>query len=201
LGQRSRKRRAATGRPDPPAGTTPGRSEGPGGSDAGRSVGPNGSDPSAGPEGARRGYARSRERDEAARSALRPLDAGERPLAVTIAAGLSALIAVANLVLYLAGWQVQGRQPSIVGVLAFCVVLVSAAVGMWRMRYWAVLGFEVLLGVVMVFAALSLLVASNVQGALLAVAILALAGPLFWFLIRAMARIQMPARRPDTRAR
>jgi hypothetical protein len=72
---------------------------------------------------------------------------------------------------------------------------------MWRMRYWAVLGFEVLLGVAIVFAALSLLVASNVQGALLAVAVIAVAAPLFWKLIRTMARIQMPARRPDTRAR
>jgi hypothetical protein len=149
----------------------------------------------------RRGYARSRERDEAARAALQPLAPGERPRAITIAAAVAALIAVANLVLYLAGWQVQGRQPSILGVLAFCAVLGTAAVGMWRMQYWAVLGFEVLLGVVMVFAALSLLVASNVQGALLALAIVALAAPLFWFLIRAMARIQMPSRRPDTSPR
>ena len=44
------------------------------------------------------------------------------------------------------------------------------------------------------FAALSLMLASNVQGALLSLAVIALAGPLFWFLIRAMARIQMPER-------
>ena len=61
--------------------------------------------------------------------------------------------------------------------------------------YWAVLGFEVLLGVLLVFAALSLMLASNVRGALLALAVIVLAGPLFWFLIRAMARIQMPERR------
>jgi hypothetical protein len=65
---------------------------------------------------------------------------------------------------------------------------------MWRMRYWAVLGFEVLLGVAIVFAALSLLVASNIQGALLALVLIALAGPLFWSLIRVMARLQMPDR-------
>jgi hypothetical protein len=71
-----------------------------------------------------------------------------------------------------------------------------AAVGMWRCRYWAVLGFEALLGIAIAFAALSLMVASNVTAVLLCVAIIAVAAPLFWFLIRAMARIQLPARRP-----
>ncbi len=74
-------------------------------------------------------------------------------------------------------------------------VLVAAAAGMWRMRYWAVLGFEMLLGIVIVYGALSLLVASNWQGALLAVAVIALPGALFWKLIRVMARIKMPERR------
>jgi hypothetical protein len=65
---------------------------------------------------------------------------------------------------------------------------------MWRMRYWAVLGFEVLLGVLVVSAALSLMLASNLQAALLSLAVIAFTAPLFWFLIRAMARIQMPER-------
>jgi hypothetical protein len=75
-----------------------------------------------------------------------------------------------------------------------CAVFVLAGVGMWRTRYWAVIGFEVLLGVLIVSAALSLMLASNVSGALLSVAVIAGASPLFWFLIRAMARIQMPER-------
>jgi hypothetical protein len=128
------------------------------------------------------------------RANLRPLAPGERPRAVTIAAVLAGLIAVANFVLYLAGWDVRGTNPNLGGALALCVVLAAAAVGMWRMRYWAVLGFEVLLGVLVVSAALSLMLASNVQAALLSLAVIALAGPLFWFLIRAMARIQMPER-------
>ena len=41
-----------------------------------------------------RGYARGRERDEAARAALEPLAPGERPLAVTIAALLATWIPV-----------------------------------------------------------------------------------------------------------
>jgi hypothetical protein len=76
-------------------------------------------------------------------------------------------------------------------------LLAAAAVGMWRCKYWAVLGFEALLGIAIVFAALSLMVASNLGAVLLCLAIIAAASPLFWFLIRAMARIQLPVRRPE----
>ena len=141
-----------------------------------------------------RGYERSRQRNEAARAQLEPLAPGERPRAVTVAAVIAGVMAVANLALYLAGWDVRGQDPNLGGALAVCVVLGAAAIGMWRTQYWAVIGFEVLLGVLVVFAALSLMLASNVQGALLSLAVIALTGPLFWFLIRAMARIQMPER-------
>jgi len=141
-----------------------------------------------------RGYERSRQRNETARAQLEPLAPGERPRAVTVAAVIAGVMAVANLALYLAGWDVRGQDPNLGGALAVCVVLGAAAIGMWRTQYWAVIGFEVLLGVLVVFAALSLMLASNVQGALLSLAVIALAGPLFWFLIRAMARIQMPER-------
>jgi hypothetical protein len=139
-------------------------------------------------------YARSRARDEAARAALEPLAPGERPRAVTVAAVVAALIALANLGLYLAGWEVAGNEPSVLGVLAICGVMTIAAVGMWQRRYWAVLGFEMLLGITIVFAAMALLVASNLEAVVRSVVTIALAAPLFWFLIRAMARLQMPER-------
>jgi hypothetical protein len=141
-----------------------------------------------------RGYARSRERDDAARAALVPLAPGEKPRAVVVSAALAALIALGNLVLLAAGREVDGERP-VVGGLIFTAVMVTAAVGMWQLRYWAVLGFEVLLGVSLVFALLGLLRASNLEGVLACVAVIVVAGPLFWFLIRAMARIQMPERR------
>ncbi len=142
-----------------------------------------------------RRYARSRARDDAVRATLEPFAPGERPLAVKICAVLAAGISVANLVLFLAGWEIRGQDPNLGGTLALCVVLLAAAVGMWRMKYWAVLGFEVLLGVLVVSAALSLMLASNLRAALLSVAVIAIAGPLFWLLIRVMARIQLPERR------
>jgi hypothetical protein len=140
-----------------------------------------------------RGYARARERDEAARAALVPLAPGERPLAVTVGAVLAALIALGNLVLIVAGWEVDGERP-VVGGLVFAAVMTAIAAGMWRVRYLAVLGLEVLLGVSLVSALLGLLRASNLAAVLVCLAVIGIAGPLFWFLIRAMARIQTPRR-------
>jgi len=146
------------------------------------------------PGGAARGYARSRERDEAVRAQLQPLAPGERPLAVTIAAVLAAVLAVANIGFFLAGWEVAGEDPKPGGVILFAVILLAAAVGMWFRRYWAVLGFQVLLGITAIYAGLSLLFPSNWQAVVLALGVLLATGTLFWFLIRAMARIQMPDR-------
>ena len=143
-----------------------------------------------------RGYARSRERTDAVREGLEPLAPGERPRAVTVAAVLAAAIAVANFALFLAGWEVQGKAPSTSGTLIFCAIMLAAAAGMWARQYWAVLGFQMLLGVAIVGAALSLLRASNLAGVAISVGLIAVCAPLFWFLIRAMARIPLPARRP-----
>ena len=138
---------------------------------------------------------RSPARDEAVRASLEPLAPGERPLAVTVAAVVAAVLALANLAFFLAGWEVAGEDPSPGGVLVFCAILLAASVGMWLRRYWAVLGFQVLLGITLVYAGLSLLFPSNWQAFALSVGVIAAAGTLFWFLIRAMARIQMPDRR------
>jgi hypothetical protein len=142
------------------------------------------------------GYARGRERDDAARAALQPLAPGERPRAVTLAALLAALLGLSNLVLLAAGYEVNGSGQSAAGVLIFAALMAAAAIGMWQCRYWAVLGFQALLGIAVIFSALSLMVASNLTAVLLCIGIIAVASPLFWFLIRAMARIQLPARRP-----
>jgi hypothetical protein len=141
-----------------------------------------------------RGYARAREKDEAARAALVPLAPGERPWPIALSAVLAALFAVANVILVLAGHEVNGRRP-IIGGLVFAGVMLAASWGMWNLKYWAVLGWEVLLGVTWVGAFLSLLRAGNLDGVLLSIAVLLLTGPLFWLLIRQMARIQMPKRK------
>jgi len=152
----------------------------------------------AGPPGAQagdleRGYARARARDAEARASLQPLAAGERPTAVTVAAVVAGLIAVANVILVAAGTSVGGRR-NVAGGLVFAVLMAVAAVFMWRRKYWAVLGFQALLGLSVITASLSLLVASNVEAVVRSLIVIAAAGTLFWFLIRAMARLQMPSR-------
>jgi hypothetical protein len=140
-----------------------------------------------------RGYARSRARNEAARQSLEPLAPDERPTAVTVAAIVAALIGVGNLILLLTSGHLGDRQR-VVGGLAFAGLMFIAAVYMWRRAYWAVLGFQALLGFSIVAASLALLVASNVEAVVRSVVVIAAAGTLFWFLIRAMARLQMPTR-------
>jgi hypothetical protein len=65
---------------------------------------------------------------------------------------------------------------------------------MWKAKYWAVLGFQALLGITLVLCSLSLIRASNLLGFLIPTVIIVFGGWLFWKLIRAMARIQMPER-------
>jgi hypothetical protein len=81
-------------------------------------------------------------------------------------------------------------------VILFAALMAGAAWGMWHRRYWAVLGFEALLGITVAIAALSLLVASNLAAVALCVVIIGLGGWLFWKLVRVMARLQAPERRP-----
>ena len=147
----------------------------------------------------RRGYARGRERDELIRAELEPYAPGERPPAIKVAVALAAVLAISNVALFAAGWEVRGQDQAVTGVLIFCAIMVAAAVGMWRMRYWAVLGFQALLGIAVIFAAGSLIVASNVAAVAVCVVTLAIAGTLFWFLVRVMARIQLPTRRQEER--
>jgi hypothetical protein len=142
----------------------------------------------------RRGYARAEERNAAVRAELEPLAPGERPAPLVAAAVLAALLGTANLVALIAGVEVEGEQPSVAGVLVFCAVMYIAAGGLWMARYWAVLGFEVLLGLIVLVFSLFLLRASNALAVVVCVPIIAVAGWLFWKLVRVMGRIQTPQR-------
>jgi hypothetical protein len=139
-------------------------------------------------------YARARERDAAARAALKPLAPGERPRAVTIAAVVTGLLGVTNLAAYIAGMEVSGERPSFVGILLFTAVMLAAAWGAWNVRYWAVLGIQALLGLTIVIFSLLAIKFENVGELAIALTVIGLAGTLFWFLVKCMARIQMPQR-------
>jgi hypothetical protein len=142
-----------------------------------------------------RGYARAEERNQEAREALDPLAEGERPLVVTIGAIISALIAISIVVSYLAGAEVSGEKPRFIQVLAPALLTGLMAWGMWRSRYWAVLGFQLIL-VFLIFSAVYglALQAATVGQVLATLALLAVSGTFFWLMVKAMARIQMPTR-------
>jgi hypothetical protein len=138
---------------------------------------------------------RTQRRDAEARAGLEPLAPGERPKAVTIATIVSFLLGLTVVVGYASGARVGG-EGSLGSAIFLAAIFFVAAGGMWQARYWAVLGFEALLAFQIIVAALSLTVASNWWAALLCAAVIVLGGWLFWKLVRAMARIQMPERRP-----
>ncbi len=145
-----------------------------------------------------RGYAKAEERNQEAREALEPLADGERPLVVTIGAVVAALIAASIVIGYLAGTEVNGAKPHFIQVLAPALLMGFMAWGMWRARYWAVLGFQLIL-VFLIFSAVYglALQAATVAQVLATLALLAVAGSFFFFMVKAMARIQMPTRNPD----
>jgi len=148
--------------------------------------------------GAERGYARGRAKDEAARAELRPLAPGERPTAVTVGAIVALLLGLANVIAVIAGWDgaagSDDRARAVAGSLLVTGLLLVVAWGMWQSKYWAVLGMQTLLALTLIAAALGIVTAENLAAMLILVAIIAGAGTLFWFMVKAMARIQMPER-------
>jgi hypothetical protein len=142
------------------------------------------------------GYARAEERNQEARDALEPLPPGGRPRVVTVAAVVAAAIAASVVIGYLTGATVDGDKPELVQVLAPALLMGTMAWGMWRARYWAVLGFQMIL-VLLIFSAVFGLAAqaASVGQVLATLALLAVSGTFFWLMVKAMARIQMPTRR------
>jgi hypothetical protein len=124
-------------------------------------------------------------REPEIRPPLIPLGREERPLGITLAAGFALAIALANLIAALAG---AGSGSPALG-LAFAAMMLLAATGLWLHNLFAVIAFEVLLGIGIVYAALSLLFASSVAGLLIAVAVIAVCTPIFWLLVRVIARL------------
>jgi len=144
-----------------------------------------------------RGYAKAEQRNQEAREALEPLQEGERPTVVTIGAVVAGLIALSIAIGYAAGVEVDGEQPRLAQVVAPAVIMGMMAYGMWRARYWAVLGFQLVLVFVLFSAFFGLLVgASSVTEIVGTIVLLAVAGSFFYFMVKAMARIQMPTRLP-----
>ncbi|MBS1860597.1 MAG: hypothetical protein JSS68_02685 [Actinobacteria bacterium] len=141
------------------------------------------------------GYAKAEVRNRAAREALVPLADGERPPVVTVSAVLAALVALSIVIAFAAGLKVNGAKPHLTTAAAPALIMCVLAWGMWRARYWAVVCFQAVLAFLIFAAVYALLVEANsVTGFAVTVGLLAVCGTLFWKMVKAMARIQMPDR-------
>jgi len=146
---------------------------------------------------------RSEQRNEEARAKLEPLASGERPTAITVGAVISVVFALiftgSATIAAVGSVEIEGEEPSAFPLAAFAAVLWLMAWGMWKARYWAVLGFQMLLALVLLASGLGLVQVETVLQAVGTVLLLFGAGVLFYFMIRAMARIQMPQRPGEDR--
>ena len=133
--------------------------------------------------------AKTEAKNAAVRAQLEPLEPGERPLPVTIGAIVAGLLVVANIPFYFIV-----DTAAITTFAFFTALMVVMAWGMWQAKYWAVLGFQALLALTILVFALNLAFANSVLAALICLAIVIPGGALFWFMVKAMARIQMPNR-------
>ena len=124
------------------------------------------------------------------RSKLAPLAPGERPWPLLVSALLALSLVIANLVLLIADIKLRGAKPA--SEIVYLVVMAMCAYGLWRARYWAVLGFMVLLLLTVIQAALLLVRASNLAGVAITVVLAGGGGYLFYKLVRVLSRIQMP---------
>jgi hypothetical protein len=132
--------------------------------------------------------------NEATRAELKPLAPGERPPALVVASAIALLMALANVIAAIAGAAPDTKNATQYTVVT-TVLLLGAAIGMWRARYWGVLGFEAILGFQIIVLALALIRVEKWWVGLIVVAVIAALGWLFWKLVRVMARLQMPERR------
>lgn len=130
------------------------------------------------------------------RATLEPYASGERPWPIRVAVLVALLIGVGDLVDVLLGGNIGfgGTHPAEGGVILFSVMMLIAAAGMWRMRYWAILGFQAILAFVVLFFSLALIRASNIAGVVIAVVVVFGGGFLFYKLVRVLSRVQMPRR-------
>ena len=125
-----------------------------------------------------------------ARAALQPLAPDERPRPLLAAIAVCTLLAVAVLIGALTVHDLSSRGGSLPGAIFLAAILALLAQGMYRRRYFAVLGFEALLAFQILVTSLALVVAATLLAAAVCLLGIGLGGWLFWKLIRVMGRIQ-----------
>jgi hypothetical protein len=83
-------------------------------------------------------------------------------------------------------------RPNVAQLALTGLITTGLAWGLWKARYWAALGFQVLLLLLLIAGVAGLVLAGTLAQAVTTFLLLVLLGAMFWFMVKAMARIQMP---------
>ena len=144
------------------------------------------------------GYAKAEEKNRRVRESLEPLADGERPTVITVGAVFCAVMAAIAWssagVALLTGAEVNGVRPNIAQLALTGLIATGLAWGLWNARYWAALGFQALLLLLLIAGVAGLVLAGTLVQAVSTLILVVLLGAMFWFMVKAMARIQMPDR-------
>ncbi len=142
------------------------------------------------------GYAKAEDKNEKVRESLEPLKDGERPTVVTVGAVFALVVALilgGSAIFALAtGTKVNGESVNIPQWVFLTAIFGGMGWGMWQARYWAVLGFQMMLVLLMLAAIAGLVVAGTLVQIISTTILLIGLALLFFFMVKAMARIQMP---------
>ena len=120
---------------------------------------------------------------------------GSKDVPSTLASGTVLFTNQTGAAVFVLAAGVGGDSTRSPATVVYAALMLVMGYGMWRARYWAVLGFQALLALLILVWSLFLVRAESLLGVLVAIAVIGLAGTLFWFLVKALARIQMPERR------
>lgn len=146
------------------------------------------------------GYAKAEEKNREVRESLEPLEPGQRPTVVTVGSvfvlAVATIFWASSLIALFTDTKVNGTEPNAGQLIATALIMSLMAWGMWNSRYWAVLGFQMLLVLLMIAAIAGLVVASSLIQAFSTLVLTIGLGLLFYHMVKAMARIQMPQRQP-----
>ncbi|MDQ2623257.1 MAG: hypothetical protein M3Y45_09505 [Actinomycetota bacterium] len=145
------------------------------------------------------GYAKAEIKNQKVRDSLEPLEEGERPTVVTVGAAFSLIVALvlwgSAIFALITGTEVDGEKVNVAQWAALAAIFTFMAWGMWKARYWAVLGFQMLLVLLILACVIGLVVAATTLLQLVSTLLLLIGlSLLFFHMIKAMARIQMPER-------
>ncbi|WP_320672211.1 hypothetical protein [Patulibacter defluvii] len=136
-----------------------------------------------------RGYAKAEAKNQAVRDALEPLAPGERPAIIpwvvvwllVIAAGMVYSAITAD------GDNAAGTRASNVLMV---ILIAVAAIGTWRLRYWAILGTQTILALAVVVGFIALMSLTKAWLLPIAIGQPVISALLFYRMVKVMARVQ-----------